>query len=250
MMNAMIFAAGLGSRLRPLTNNCPKALVKIGNLTLLEMALKKLERLGIKKTVVNVHHFSSLIIDFIRHYDSGNMEILISDESSQLLDTGGGLLYAAPLFDKGSQILIYNVDVVTNADIKGLIEYHNREKNMATLLVEDRNASRFLMFDENSQLCGWKNPKTGEEIWVTSPKTSKPMGFSGVQIINYELLTLIKARNSFPIIPVYLKLAALHRIAGWDHWHGDWFDAGTPEKINNLKEFFINCKPEKRKTFL
>lgn len=249
-MNAMIFAAGLGTRLRPLTDNCPKALVKIGNYTLLEIALNKMVRLGIKKVVVNVHHFASQIIDFISQYHSYGMEILISNESNQLLDTGGGLLKAAPFFDKGSQILIYNVDVITNANIEGLIENHNKENNLATLLVQNRDASRYLMFDENNLLCGWKNPKTGEEKWVTLPQPSKPMGFNGVQIINYKLLTLINAKNSFPIIPVYLQLAESQRIGGWSNWEGDWFDAGTPEKVNNVSEFFLNCALEKRQTFL
>lgn len=249
-MNAMIFAAGLGSRLRPLTDNCPKALIKIDHRSLLEIALLKMSRLKIKKVVVNVHHHAQQIIDFIQNYRSNNMEILISDERDQLLDTGGGLLNAAPLFDRGSQILIYNVDVVTNANIEALIQYHNIHQNLATLFVQERKASRYLMFDNNNLLCGWKNPKTGEEKWVSDVVTSKAMGFNGVQVINYELLNLIDAKNAFPIIPVYLQLAEKHRISGWVDNKSEWFDAGTPEKVNNVREFFINCTPEKRQTFL
>ena len=248
-MNAMIFAAGLGTRLQPLTNNCPKALVKIGDDELLKIALNKLKRLGIKKVVVNVHHFAEQIIYFIQNYHSGSMEIVISDESNQLLDTGGGLLKAAPLFDKGTPILIYNVDVITNAPIDQLIEQHFIENNLATLLVQDRKASRYLMFDQNNQLCGWNNPNTGEEKWVTTPKPAKKLGFNGIQIINSELLRLINAENSFPIIPIYLQLAQSQRISGWSNWNGEWFDVGTPERLNNVTDFFLNYTPEKRQTY-
>jgi NDP-sugar pyrophosphorylase family protein len=249
-MNAMIFAAGLGTRLQPLTNNCPKALVKIGDDELLKIALNKLKALGINKVVVNVHHFAEQIIDFIENYNSECMDIVISDERDQLLDTGGGLLKAAPLFDEGSQILIYNVDVITNAPIDQLIEQHTKENNLATLLVQNRKASRYLMFDQNNQLCGWNNPSTGEEKWVTTPKQSKKLGFNGIQIINSKLLTLINAKNSFPIIPIYLQLAKSQRISGWSNWDGDWFDVGTPEKVNNVTELFCSYPHEKRQNFL
>lgn len=249
-MNAMIFAAGLGSRLRPITNNCPKALVKVGDFTLLEMALKKMSRLGIKKVIVNVHHFASQVVDFIKKYNVTDMEIIISDESNMLLDTGGGLLNAATLFDKGSDILIYNVDIVTNADLNGLIKHHITENNLATLLIQERNASRYLMFDDNNILCGWKNPKTKEEKWVSNPKPSKEMGFNGIQIIKYEFLSLIKEKGSFPIIPVYLELAKTQRIAGWSNWEGKWFDVGTPEKLNNISEFILKCSAKEFQSFI
>ncbi len=249
-MNAMIFAAGLGSRLRPLTDNCPKALIKIGHRSLLEIALLKLSRLKIKKVVVNVHHHAQQIIDFIENYPPQNFEIIISDEREQLLDTGGGLLKAAPFFVEGSQILIYNVDVVTNANIEALIQYHNAHKNLATLVVQERNASRYLMFDNNNLLCGWQNPKTGDKKWVSDVVASKAMGFNGIQVINYELLNLIDAKGAFPIIPLYLKLAEKHRISGWIDSKSEWFDVGTPEKLKNIREFFLNCNPEKLHTFL
>jgi N-acetyl-alpha-D-muramate 1-phosphate uridylyltransferase len=249
-MNAMIFAAGLGTRLRPLTDNCPKALVKIGDQTMLEIALNKMRHLGITKVVVNVHHFATQVTDFIRKYNSGEMQVVISDESNQLLDTGGALLKAAPLFDKGAHILVYNVDVITNAPIEALIACHYRENNLATLLVQDREASRYLIFDQNNLLCGWRNPKTAEEIWVSTPKESKQYGFNGIQILNYELLSRIKAINAFPIIPEYLQLAKAQRIAGWSNWTGDWFDLGTPEKVNTVRELFNSFTAEKRQTYL
>jgi NDP-sugar pyrophosphorylase family protein len=248
-MNAMIFAAGLGSRMQPITNSCPKALVKIGELTLLEIALNKMAKLGISKVVVNVHHFANQVVEFIENYLHDGMEICISDESNQLLDTGGGLLKAAPLFDKDSPILIYNVDVFTNANLQNLVDYHQQSNNLATLLVQNRNASRYLMFDENNLLCGWKNPKTIDELWVEEPKPSKQMGFNGIQIINYQLLNLINEEGAFPIIPTYLQLAKSNRIGGWDKWTGEWFDIGSPDKLNNVTNYLATCNNNLRQTF-
>lgn len=248
-MNAMIFAAGLGTRLRPLTDHCPKALVKIGDTTLLEMAINKLERLGITKIVVNVHHFASQIIEFIENHPPVHAEIIISEEQDQLLDTGGGLLKAAPLFDKKAPVLIYNVDVVTNANLEALISHHLAGNNLATLLTQERNASRYLLFDQQNQLAGWRNPKTGEEKWVTKPQEVVAMGFNGIQVISPELLTLITQRGSFPIIPEYLNLAKNHRIEGWSQWQGKWFDAGTPGKVREITQFLVHCPPSVCQTF-
>lgn len=248
-MNAMIFAAGLGTRLRPLTDHCPKALVKIGDKTLLEMALNKLVRLGATKIIVNVHHFANQIIEFIETYPSEKTKIIISNEQEQLLDTGGGLLKAASLFDKNVPILIYNVDVVTNANLEALIHYHQASNNLVTLLTQDRKASRFLLFNHQNLLAGWRNPKTGEEKWVTKPHDVVAMGFNGIQVINPELLTLISKRGAFPIIPEYLNLAKEHRIEGWNQWQGKWFDAGTPEKIREIAEFMGHCSASEYQSF-
>lgn len=248
-MNAMIFAAGLGTRLRPLTDHCPKALVKIGNVSLLEMAIQKMVRLGITKIVVNVHHFASQIIEFIENHPPVHAEIIISHEQHQLLDTGGGLLNAAPLFDKNVPILIYNVDVVTNANLEELIHHHQAGDNLATLLTQERMASRFLLFNHQNLLTGWRNPKTGEEKWVSTPQPFTALGFNGIQVIRPDLLELISKRGAFPIIPEYLNLAKNHRIEGWSQWQGEWFDAGTPEKIEKISQFLDHCPTSVCKTF-
>lgn len=251
-LNAMIFAAGVGSRLRPYTDTTPKALIRIGDHPMLEMALRKLERLQVRRVVVNVHHHAQQVIDFVAAYKSELMEICISDESQQLLDTGGGLVKAAPLFEKGSNVLIYNVDVLTNAPLEDLIEYHQSSDHLATMMVQVRTASRYLLFDKDGQLCGWRNPKTMEEIWVNEPDAKAlQVGFNGIQIIRPELLTLIKSkRSAFPIIPEYLQLAHSQAIKGWIQSNeSEWFDIGTPDKLNNASKLFLTCGPIKRQTF-
>lgn len=246
----MIFAAGLGTRLHPYTANCPKALVKIGQFSLLEIALKKLERLPVSRVVVNVHHHAAQVVDFIKNYQTTNFEIVISDETEHLLDTGGGLRKAASLFHEELPILIYNADVLTTANLNELLRMHENEKNMATLMVQNRNASRFLLFDSNNQLCGWQNPKTGDEKWVSHIQDNYiKLGFNGIQVINYELLNLLQPTGAFPIIPEYLKLAANNRIAGWQNWQGSWFDIGTPEKLDAAKNYFLSCTETERIKF-
>lgn len=250
MINAMIFAAGLGTRLHPYTANCPKALVKIGQFTLLEIALKKMERLQVKRVVVNVHHHAGQIIDFIKRHQTRSFEIVVSDETDQLLDTGGGLRKAASLFTEKLPILIYNADVLTSANLNQLLQMHENEKNMATLMVQDRNASRFLLFDGNNELCGWQNPKTGEEKWVTHEQDNIiKLGFNGIQIVDYTILDLIQQTGAFPIIPEYLRIAAKHRIAAWQNWQGSWFDIGTPDKLKTAENYFLSCTPDERDNF-
>ncbi|GAO31327.1 sugar phosphate nucleotidyltransferase [Geofilum rubicundum] len=251
-LNAMIFAAGIGSRLKPYTDTCPKALVKIADHPMLEMALQKLERLQVRRVVVNVHHHAQQVKDFLRDYQSDHMEICISDESDQLLDTGGGLIHAAPLFEKGSDILIYNVDVLTNAPLKALVQYHQAGIQLVTLMIQKRKASRYLLFDQDLQLCGWRNPKTQEELWVDDPEPNAlSYGFNGVQVISYQLLTLINnKKSSFPIIPEYLQLAQSQAIKGWIQSSGsEWFDIGTPDKLDNASKLFLTCTSQKRQTF-
>ncbi|WP_232468326.1 nucleotidyltransferase family protein [Alkalitalea saponilacus] len=233
----MIFAAGKGTRLKPYTNQCPKALVKVGELTMLEIALRKLSRIGIKRVVINVHHFADQIIKFLKDYPADNMEILISDEREQLLDTGGGLLNAQMLFDEEEPILIYNVDVLTNAPIEKLIDYHIENDNLVSMMVQKRDASRFLHFDETDQLCGWSNPKTGETIVSLEANQTEKLGFNGIHIIEYEVLDLITKTGVFPIVPEYLELSKNFPVKGWSNWSGDWFDIGTPEKLENVNEF-------------
>lgn len=239
MLNAMIFAAGLGTRLRPLTNSKPKALVELNGKPLLQIAIEKIKELKIKKIVINAHHFSEQIISFTEKHEDKDVELIISDETNQLLNTGGGLMKASQYFDKNADILIYNADVITTAPIDLLIKTHQEQKNLATLMTQKRDASRFLYFDENNQLTGWRNPKTNEEIWTQHSPTAKPMGFNGVHIINSQIFDLIKKEGEFSIIPEYLELAKDYSIKGWSDWEGIWQDVGTPEKLRGIEEMGI-----------
>lgn len=252
-LNAMIFAAGVGSRLKPYTDTIPKALVKVGNHTLLEIALKKMAGLGIKRVVINVHHFAEQIKKFLYDYASPGMEILLSDESEQLLDTGGGLLNAMNLFEHNADILLYNVDIITNAPLRSIVEEHKRNKSLATLLIQERKASRYLLFDDNMQLTGWQNPSTGEEIHVEGRTVGgKTFGFGGIQVVKYEIISKLRTdKASFPIVPEYLTLAADHNISGWQvDKKNIWFDIGSPEKLKKAEEFFHTASAEIVETIL
>ena len=160
MRQAMIFAAGLGTRLRPLTDTMPKALVRVGGEPLLHRVVMNLKKAGFERIVINVHHFAEQIVDYLKTNDNFGLDIRISDESDALLDTGGGIRKAAPLFDPSSPILIHNVDILHNVDLAKL--YDTAADNDATLLVSRRDTSRYLIFNEEMRLNGWINIKTGE----------------------------------------------------------------------------------------
>ena len=245
-MNAMIFAAGLGSRLRPLTNNKPKALVEINGFTMLEIALKKLENVGITKTVVNIHHHHQQIVDFLNNYKTSGMEILISDEKDQLLDTGGGLLKARSLFDANTPVVLYNVDIITSTDLNSFMRFHEEEKPLVSLMVKDRPTSRYLLFDKNMILCGRENTKTGEKIMIRSASPTLPFGFQGVHIVSPEIFNLIRERGVFPIMQLYLRLGSEHIIKGYETKNDIWFDIGTPEKLENTRKKVRELPEEER----
>ncbi len=242
-MNAMIFAAGLGSRLRPLTDEKPKALVEIGDHPLLEIALRKMEHAGIKKVVVNIHHHRDQMVHFLENYQTSVMEILISDEKDQLLDTGGGLLKARPFFDPDDSVLLYNVDVVTTADLSAFIHFHEKEGPLASLMVKNRPTSRYLLFDDQMQLSGWKNTQSGETIMSRPIKNPAQKGFQGIHIVSPAFFEQIEETGAFPITQPYLRLAAQHIIKGFESTNDIWFDIGTPEKLRNTEQF-IRENPE------
>ena len=233
-MNAMIFAAGLGTRLRPLTNEKPKALVELNGKTLLQITIEKLQKAGFNHIVVNVHHFSNLVIDYLIANRNFGADILISDESDALLDTGGGLKKASPLFSDKEPILIHNVDIISSIDLPSLYETHCKNNVLATLAVRNRISSRVLLFDENNLLRGWKNISTGQlKLPIPSTDTNKlsPYAFSGIQIVNHELLQLISETGKFSMIDVYLRLSANHPVMAYQHDADYWNDVGKHEQL-------------------
>ncbi|MGF1635716.1 MAG: NDP-sugar synthase, partial [Cyclobacteriaceae bacterium] len=157
-MKAMILAAGLGTRIQPLTKGLPKALAKVENKPLLELVIKKLIHFGYRQIIVNVHHQAEMIVDFLQRNKNFGIDIMISDESSQLLNTGGGIWNASWFFDSSKPFLIHNTDVLSNIDLNELLAYHKQYEAIATLCVRPREASRYLWFDRSMQLCGWENP--------------------------------------------------------------------------------------------
>ena len=208
MMQAMIFAAGLGTRLKPLTDTMPKALVRVGDRPLIERVVEKLKASGVERMVVNVHHFASQVVGYL--HDNGNfgVDIRISDESEMLLDTGGGLKKAAPLFAPDAPILIHNVDILSNVDLRWLYESHKGSD--ATLLVSERRTKRYLLFNDEMRLVGWTNIDTGE---VKSPypdldvSVCKRFAFSGIHVFSPRLFPLMDGfLDKFGIIDFYLKV--------------------------------------------
>lgn len=241
-MNAMIFAAGLGTRLKPLTNNLPKALAPLNGEPLLWHAIKSMEQLAIDRVVVNIHHFSHLIKDYIASHQ-WDTEVIVSDESDLLLETGGGLLKAKDLFIPNQSILIQNVDVLTSTDIGSFIKKHEIDKSHATLMVKDRITSRYLVFDEQMNLCGWKNKNNNEEIAVRKVNNTSDFAFSGLHLIEPELLNEMGEVRPFSIIQAYLELAKHYKIKGYKVANNEaWFDVGTIEKLKEAELYYQSGK--------
>lgn len=236
-MKAMIFAAGLGTRLQPLTNNKPKALVEINGTTLLEIVINRLKLFGFNDIIINVHHFSDMIIDFLKKNNNFNINITISDESGAILDTGGGLKKAAWFFNDNKPFLVHNVDIISNIDLSEMYNNHIKSDAIATLAVKNRNSSRYFLFDENNTLCGWKNTKT-KEIKITKETNSKLTlyAFSGIHVISPEIFNYITEKGKFSIIDVYLKLAATNKIMALNHDNSLWFDVGDKNKLIEASE--------------
>ena len=232
-VKALLFAAGMGTRLKVQTLDKPKALVNLGGKPLLQSAIEHLKSFGITDITINVFHFAEQVIAFLTENNFFGINIHISDERGQLLDTGGGLKKAGEFLKGNEPILIYNVDVISNLDLNALLEYHQKHKALATLVVRSRETSRYLMFDTNLHLAGWKNFSTGE-IRISRKESfsdTQPLAFSGIQLIQPELLDLITEEGKFPIIDPYLRLAINHSIIGYVDQSELWMDLGKPEQL-------------------
>jgi N-acetyl-alpha-D-muramate 1-phosphate uridylyltransferase len=236
-MKAMLFAAGLGTRLQPLTNDRPKALVEINGKTLLQHAIEHLKKHGIRDIIVNIHHFGDKVLQILKAHQNFGCNITISDERATILETGGGLLKVAPLLKNQTEIVLYNVDVLSNIDLKKMLSTHKAKGNHATLAVRNRSSSRYLQFDSNGYLCGWINTQTGKERTVRNSLKKEALAFSGIHIISTELINAIEERGKFSITQSYLNLADRFDIAAYPHDEDYWFDVGKPEKLKRAKEF-------------
>lgn len=237
-MEAMIFAAGMGTRMQHFTKNKPKALIEINKKPLIWHNINYLKKAGVTKIVVNTHHFAEQIKNYLKN-NFWELDILISDETQKLLDTGGGLKKASKLFSKKNYILVINADIMTNLDIKKMLDKHKEKKNLATLAVRDRESSRKLIFDKSTNtLIGWKNLKTGEIIKHsnTDDNNDYTFAFSGLQIISPEIFNFMLKKNVFSIIELYLKICNTQKIGAFFSNDGYWFDVGSPEKLEKAKE--------------
>jgi mannose-1-phosphate guanylyltransferase len=241
---AMVLAAGFGTRLRPLTNDRPKALVEIAGRSLLEITLSRLRAAGVRDVIVNAHHFADMIVDALQRHNNFGMNVEVSREEI-LLDTGGGLKKAAWFFLRESDVkdepfILHNVDVISNVDLLRMAEFHSAQGCLATLMVQNRKTSRSLLFDEQGRLCGrllaggvpgeMNRPAAVRQ--APSNRNPQALAFSGIHIISPRLLSMIAEEGIFPIIPVYLRLAAQgEKIAAYRADDAYWLDLGNPESL-------------------
>jgi mannose-1-phosphate guanylyltransferase len=240
-MKAMILAAGLGTRLRPLTDDRPKALVEVAGHTLLEIALKRLGTFGVREVIVNIHHHAEMILDYLNANDNFGMRIEVSREET-LLDTGGGLKKAAHFFlrDEASAqqpFILHNVDVISTIDLERMVRFHSEHDALATLAVHQRETSRYLLFDDQGQLCGRRVRRTAEEEdgkpeMVRPASQVLPLAFSGIHVISPRIFSRMEEDGAFSIVSTYLRLAALgEKILAFRADDSYWRDLGRPENV-------------------
>jgi len=231
-MKVLIFAAGLGTRLKHLTKDKPKALVKFNGKPILEHLILNLKSQGFNDFVINVHHFADQIEGFLIKNNNFNSNIKISNEREILLETGGGLLKAKNLLIDSEDFIIYNADIYSDINLKKLVSAHKKNKALATLVVQDRETQRKLLFNKENKLCQWKNYETNEVKEVKKTKgTLKAWAFTGIHIINNEIFEYITETGKFSIIDLYLRLAKHHKISAYKSNNLYWFDLGKPENI-------------------
>jgi NDP-sugar pyrophosphorylase family protein len=248
-MKAMILAAGMGTRLRPLTNDRPKALVEVRGRTLLETTLTRLQSFGIRDVIINVHHFAEMVVEYLKAHNNFGMNIEISWEDD-LLDTGGGLKKASRFFVSDSQdepFIVHNVDVLSSIDLSAMVKFHRENQALVTLAVQARHSSRYLLFDDDLQLCGRRAAgETGAEI-VCPMEQATELAFCGIHVVSPRIFSVAaRARMSaghpheehaFPIIPVYLRLAGLgERFLAYRADKDYWRDLGTLESLKRAAE--------------
>ena len=238
-MKAMVLAAGLGTRLRPLTNDRPKALVEVAGRTLLEICLNRLRDFGVSDVIVNVHHFAEMVEAYLKANNNFGLRIAISREEI-LLDTGGGLKKAGYFFMKGAgseePFIVHNVDVISNINFKEMLEFHGSKKALATLAVQRRETSRSLLFDESLELCGRRTGNEAPQL-VRSAPNLQALAFSGIHVISPRFLAMMSQQGAFSIIDSYLSAASTgEKIVGFRADEYYWRDLGKPEQIEQAGE--------------
>jgi NDP-sugar pyrophosphorylase family protein len=237
----MILAAGLGTRLRPLTDHRPKALVEAGGHTMLEIALASLRAFDVREVIVNAHHFADQIVEYLQANENFGMRIEISRENV-LLDTGGGLKKTAHFFLKDASgdsdpFILHNVDVISTIDLRRMTQVHIENGALATLAVQDRETTRYLLFDEHLQLCGRRSGRDREDERVRSSQSAQALAFSGIHIISPRIFSLMTEKGAFSIIDAYLRLAAqAEKIIAFRADEYYWRDLGTPANVHEAAQ--------------
>lgn len=237
----MIFAAGLGTRLRPLTDSRPKALVEVNGKPLLQHTIEKLKQSGFDEIIINIHHFADQIIHFVKANNQFGIRIAFSDERAQLLDTGGGIKKASWFFDDDQPFLVHNTDILSTIDLREVMHHHLQSDAPATLVCSMRETTRYLLFNEQQHLCGWFNRKTGETKSPYpdfQPDHYTQLAFSGIQVLHPSLLSEMDTfADRFSIIDFYLSLCASHKITAYLPQKGTILDVGKPDSIIQATKF-------------
>lgn len=234
---ALIFAAGKGTRLKPFTDSHPKALALVNDVPLLERNIKYLQSFGVKEFVINVHHFGEQIVEFLEKNNHFGAKIDVSDEKDELLETGGGLLFAQKYLENEENFLIMNADILTDLNIHELVKFHETNLPLATLAVSDRNSSRKLFFNSEMVLKGWMNKNSGETKMAEFNNNFKELAFSGIHCINSSIFDKIKRRGKFSIMEEYLDLMFENNILGFQH-EARLIDVGRPESVIEAEKYF------------
>ena len=237
-MKAMIFSAGLGTRFKPWTDKHPKALAVIHKKTLLQRNIEYLQQFDITDVVINVHHFPDQVIKAIEKNKGWGSNIMISDESDALLDTGGGLMKAKELLSGDEAFLTINADILTELNIKHFLSFHQQQNALISLAVMDRKTSRYLLFNKYDRLIGWRNTNTGEEKIVIQAKDIFEKAYSGIALFEQQVFDLVKRTGKFSLIDLYLDLAEENKIAGYDHTGDRFVDVGKPEGLTVAEQMF------------
>lgn len=237
-MKAMIFAAGLGTRFKPWTDKHPKALAIVNKKSLLQRNIEYLQQYGITDVVVNVHHFADQLIEAIEINKGWGSNVIISDESNEVLETGGGLLKARPLLEGNEPFITLNADILTDLNITKLLDYHQQNKALVSFGITNRKTSRYLLFDETQRLCGWRNVNTGEEKISIPGKELHQMAYSCVVVFEPTIFDLIPQKGKFSLTETYLSLASSQLILGYDHTGDRLVDVGKPESVAIAESMF------------
>jgi len=242
-MKAMVLAAGLGTRLKEFTKDRPKALVKVNGQTMLEITLEKLQKFGVREVILNTHHFPEMMREYVTTLHNKKLRIELSEEHS-LLDTGGGLKKAAWFFLEDPDYLdepfiLHNVDILSTIDLERMMQFHRDNEALATLAVQKRDTSRYLIFDENLQLCGWK-PGVNNQTKIARQASQRiELAFCGIHVISPRLLQMIKEQGVFPIIDAYLNLTSKGaKIVAFRADEYRWRDIGSPSELDEASRDF------------
>jgi len=238
-MKAMIFSAGLGTRFKPWTDSHPKALAIVNGKSLLQRNIEYLQKYGVRDVVVNVHHFADQIINAVNENNGWGSNILISDETDEVLETGGGLLKAKPLLQTNQPFFTLNADFLTDLNLNDLLTYHQTKKGLISFGVTNRKSSRNFLFDEDNRLCGWMNNTTGEKRISINKPNLVPLAYSCVVVFESSIFDLVPQRGKFSLVDTYLSLAAEHPIYGYDHTGDKLIDVGKPESVAVAETMFL-----------